>query len=195
MGGGPGTPPFPIVTKLVPCVGPKFEPVIVTNVPAGPEVGLMLVMVTGVTVKLKLLLAKPAADATTGPVVAPLGTRTVTPVSIQLCMVAGVPLKVIVSPGTDVPKFAPRIDMESPTVPKGGLTFVMVGVTVKGTKLLGTPFTLTNTFPVVAPDGTGTVMLVGLQFAGVARVTLKVTLLVPGDAPKLVPVIVTVAPT
>ena len=49
--------------------------------------------------------------------------------------------------------------------------------------------------PVVAPLGTGTTMLVALQLVGVAAVPLKVTVLVPCDAPKLVPVIVTDVPT
>jgi hypothetical protein len=33
------------VTVLAPCVAPKFVPLIVTDVPTGPEVGLMVVMV------------------------------------------------------------------------------------------------------------------------------------------------------
>ena len=182
-------------TALDACVGPKLLPVMVTEVPTGPEVGFKAVMVTGVTVKLKLLLAKPPAVTTSGPVVAPDGTSTAAPVSIQLCIVAGVPLNVTVSPGTRFPKFVPGIDMESPTAPKGGLTFVIVGVTVNGTKLLATPLTSMYAFPLVAPTGTGTVMLVALQFVGVAGVRLKVTVLVPCVAPKFVPVMVTEVPT
>jgi len=34
----------PKATLLVPCVAPKFEPVIITRVPTGPEVGEMVVM-------------------------------------------------------------------------------------------------------------------------------------------------------
>ena len=45
--------------EIVPCVAPKFVPVIVTEVPTGPELGLTLVMLGVVedTVKLKPLLA------------------------------------------------------------------------------------------------------------------------------------------
>ena len=45
--------------EIVPCVAPKFVPVIVTEVPTGPELGLTLVMlgVVGETVKFKPLLA------------------------------------------------------------------------------------------------------------------------------------------
>src|SRR6266704_1890798 len=67
-------------------------------------------------------------------------------------------------------------------------------VTVKLAPLLATPPTVTTTLPVVAPLGTGTTMLGSLQLVGVATVPLKVTVLVPCVAPKLVPVIVTDVP-
>jgi hypothetical protein len=67
---------------------------------------------------------------------------------------------------------------------------------VKLTPLLATPPTVTTTFPVVAPVGTGTAMLVALQLVGVpAAVPLNVTVLVPCVIPKFVPVIVTGVPT
>jgi hypothetical protein len=66
--------------------------------------------------------------------------------------------------------------------------------TVKFTPLLDVPPTLTTTFPVVAPLGTGATILVALQLVGVAVVPLKVTVLVPWVEPKLVPVIVTEVP-
>ena len=68
-------------------------------------------------------------------------------------------------------------------------------VTVKFTPLLATPPTVTTTFPVVAPVGNGTTMLVGPQLVGVPAVPLNVTVLVPCVAPKFVPVIVTDVPT
>ena len=61
--------------------------------------------------------------------------------------------------------------------------------------MLATPPTVTTTFPVVAPLGTGTTMLVALQLVGVAAVPLNFTVLVPCVAPKFVPVIVTDVPT
>jgi hypothetical protein len=81
------------VTALVPCVAPKFPPVIVTGVPAGPEAVLREVMLGGggtVTVKLTALLlrlATPPMVTTTGPVVAPEGTTTVMLVALQLVAV------------------------------------------------------------------------------------------------------------
>src|SRR5881397_949280 len=83
-------------------------------------------------------------------------------------------------------------------IPDVGLRPVMLGggtVTVKLTPLLATPPTVTTTFPVVAPLGTGTTMVVPLQLVGVAAVPLNVTVLVPCVPPKLAPVIVTDAPT
>jgi hypothetical protein len=65
-------------------------------------------------------------------------------------------------------------------------------VTVKATPLLATPFTVTTTFPVVAPVGTDVAMLVALQLVVVAAAPLNVT--VPVD-PRFVPVIVTAVPT
>jgi hypothetical protein len=61
--------------------------------------------------------------------------------------------------------------------------------------LLATPPTVTTTFPVVAPLGTGATIVVALQLVGVAAVPLNVTVLVPCVAPKFVPVIVTAVPT
>ena len=69
-----------------------------------------------------------------------------------------------------------------PTGPELGLTLVMLGlvaVTVKPTPLLVCPPTVTTTFPVVAPVGTGATMLVPLQLVGVATVPLNVTVFVP----------------
>jgi len=69
------------------------------------------------------------------------------------------------------------------------------GTTVKVTPLLSTPPTCTTTFPVVAPTGTGTPMLVSLQLVTVAVVPLNFTVLEPWLDPNVVPVIVTEAPT
>jgi hypothetical protein len=79
-----------------------------------------------------------------------------------------------------------------------GLMVTVIGaavVTVKLTPLLAAPPTVTTTFPVVAPLGTATAMLVALQLVGVPAVPLNVTVLVPCVAPKFVPVIVTEVPT
>src|SRR5580704_9592227 len=83
---------------------------------------------------------------------------------------------------------------EVATGPVVGFRLVMLGadvVIVNATPLLAIPPTVTTTFPVVAPEGTGTAMLVALQLEGVAAVPLNDTVLVPCEAPKFPPVIVT----
>jgi hypothetical protein len=69
---------------------------------------------------------------------------------------------------------------------------------VNATPALTTPLTVTTTLPdPVAPDGTVATMDVLLQLVIEAVVVVpgKVTVLVPCDEPKFIPVIVTVAPT
>jgi hypothetical protein len=150
------------------------------------------------TVKLTPLLATPPTVTTTLPVVAPLGTAAVMLAALQLVAVAVVPLNFTVLVPCVAPKFAPAIVTEAPTSPDVGFKLVMLGpgtVTVKLTPLLATPPTVTTTFPVVAPAGTGTTMLVVLQLVGTAPTPLNATVLVPCIAPKFAPVIVTDAPT
>ena len=93
-----------------------------------------------------------------------------------------------------MPKFEPVIVTAAPTGPLFGLMPVIDGVTVKLATLLFSPATVTNTFPTVALEGTGATMLVSLQVVGVVAAPAIVTVLVPCDAPKSVPVIVTEVP-
>jgi len=176
--------------------------VIVTEVPAGPDVGLRLLMLGPalVTVKLKPLLATPPTVTTTFPfpVGVPIGTGATMLVALQLVGAAGVPLNVTVLEPCGDPKFDPVIVTEVPTGPDVGLRPVMLGaalVTVKLTPLLALPATVTTTGPVVAPVGTGTTMLVSLQLVGVPAEPLNVTVLEPCVAPKLLPLMVTDVPT
>jgi hypothetical protein len=86
------------VTVLVPCVVPKFAPVIVTAVPITPELGFKFVMFGGpvVTVKAEPLLACPLTVTATLPVTAPAGTGATMLVALQLVGVAFTPAKVTV---------------------------------------------------------------------------------------------------
>jgi len=70
-------------------------------------------------------------------------------------------------------------------------------VTVKVAPLLATLFTVTITvaFPAARAVGTNTEMPVVLQLPGVTTIPLKVTVLLPWGAPKLVPAMVTDVPT
>ena len=83
-----------------------------------------------------------------------------------------------------------------PTVAALGVKVLMLGgtMTVNVIPLLGVPPTVTITLPVAAPAGTGAVMLVALQLVGVAVVPLNLTVLVPWEAPKLLPLMMTEVP-
>lgn len=166
-----------------------------TDDPTIPELGLRLLMLGGgITVKLEpLLWAPPEVVTTTFPVVAPAGAVAVMLLALQALIVAAVPLNVTVP--CDVPKFDPAMTTADPTAPVFGVRLLMLGVTVNVTPLLAWPLTVTMTLPVVAPAGTGTVIELALQLVGVADVPLKVTELVPWDAPKFEPAMTTEDPT
>jgi hypothetical protein len=70
---------------------------------------------------------------------------------------------------------------EVPTTPEvtDRLVILGAGTTVKLTPLLAAPATVTTTFPVVAPDGTGAPIVNALQLVGVVGVPLNVTKLEP----------------
>lgn len=59
------------------------------------------------------------------------------------------------------------------------LLILGAATTVKLTPLLGTPDAVTTTFPVVAPDGTGTAIVAALQLVGVPAIPWKLTDPVP----------------
>jgi len=166
-------------------------------VPASMLVVCTNLMVTTATVKVTPLLATPPTVTTTFPVVAPEGTGTTMLVLPQVVGDAVVLLNVTVLVPCVEPKFAPLMVTEVPTGPVVGLKLLMIGaeLTVKVTPLLATPPTVTTTFPVVAPEGTGTTMLVLLQLVGDAVTLLNVTVLVPCVEPKFVPLMVTDVPT
>ena len=174
---------------LVPCVEPKFDPVIVTDAPTGADVGLTLVMAGGgITMKFTPLLATPLTVTTTGPVVAPLGTNVVIFVEVQLNAADATPLNETSGAPWGERKLVPVIVTELVTRPEVGFRPVMPGggaVTMKFTPLLlNPPESVTVTGPVGAPGGTGTVILVSLQLTGVPNAPLNVTMLVPWRVPK-----------
>src|ERR1700739_3393591 len=117
------------------CVLPKFVPLIVTGVPAVPELTERLVIVgVGTTVKtipegldVELLVI------ITFPVVAPEGTVATTLEELHLVVVAVTPLKVT---EPEEPKLYPLIVTLAPTGPELGLSVVIVGSTVNGLVLL-----------------------------------------------------------
>src|SRR5919108_713936 len=103
-------------------------------------------------------------------------------VALQLVGVAAAPLKVTVLVPWAKPKPVPVIVTDVSTGPEVGLRLVMFGATLKGTPLLGVPPTKTTTLPEVAPEGTGTTIVVGFQLViGNDCVLLNATM--PGVAP------------
>src|SRR5215831_10321647 len=119
------------------------------------------------------------------PVVADAGTGTATLVSVQKVGAAKAPLNVTALIPCETPKLLPVRVTTVPDDPMDGLRFVRIGPCrmVKAAPLLGMPATVTTMFPVVAPTGTVTTMLVSLQAVGRAAVPLKLTILVPGVVP------------
>lgn len=135
---------------------------------------------------------------TTFPVVAPVGTFTPIEFALQKKGVATVPLNLTVLEPCVSKKFEPEIVIGVPTEPEFCERLPMLGggSSVKLIPLLFTPPTVTTTFPVVAPDGTATEMLVLFHVgAAAADVPLNLTVLVPCEEPNPVPVIVTEVPT
>lgn len=124
---------------LVPCVDPKFVPVIVTDVPTVPELSERLVMLgAATTVKLTPLLATPPIFTTILPVVAPAGTVATMLVAFQLVAVAVVPLNFTVLVPWEEPKPLPVIVTLAPTAPDVGDKLVTL-TTVKLAPLVSTP--------------------------------------------------------
>jgi hypothetical protein len=122
------------LTKVAPV---RSVPVIVTEVPTGPEAGVNEVIVgaaTTVTVKSVALVAVPPAVVTViGPVVAVAGTAVTIVVAVLDVITALVPRNL-----TEVApvRFVPVIATEVPTGPELGVNDVMVGAAVAATAKL-----------------------------------------------------------
>ncbi len=180
-----------VVVKPVPL---KFVPVIVTDVPTGPNAGVNEVIVgIPATPKSVALVAVLTVFVTVIlPEVAPVGTVAVIDVAeFNVKVVAETPLNL-----TEVvqPKFVPVIVTLVPTGPLGGVNDVIVGAaavpTTKTEALaVSVPGVTTTILPVVAAAGTVAVAVVSLTNASpVEEVPLKVTSVMPVNP---VPVIVT----
>jgi hypothetical protein len=184
------------VTRPVPCVAPKFVPVMVNGDPKPPPAAGEMLVIAGAAVTvnvLPLLATPPAAVTTTLPVTAPVGTVATMLVGLQLVIAAAsVPNFTPPLPCVE-PKFDPLIVTTEPTAPVFGARLAMLGagVTVNVDPLLGWPPTVTTTEPVAAPVGTGAVIDVALQAVGVDAIPLKLTVLLPCGVRKLVPAITT----
>jgi hypothetical protein len=126
-----------------------------------------------------------------------MGTGTMMLLADHIVGVVPMPLKVAVLAPMVAPKLAPEIVTDVVLGPFIGARLVMLGIgaTVNGTPLLATPPTVTTTFPVVAPAGTGTTILEAAHVVGRVSVPLNLRVLVPLVPPKFVPVTVIDLPT
>lgn len=118
------------LTVLLDGVALKLVPLIVTVVPTVPRVGLKLMMVGAGRVTMKLLLLTAVCPATLTvifPVVAPVGTATVSCVVVAVSTVAAVPWNLTVFRVGTCEKLVPTMVTAVPTGPKIGLKLVMVG--------------------------------------------------------------------
>src|SRR5574338_1050937 len=116
------------VPVLVPCVGRKFVPVIVTASPMCALVGVNDRKAgAGITVNVTPLLSAPPTITTTGPVVAPAGTGTAMLVSDQLVGAAVVPLNFTVLVPCVAPNLVPVIVTGQFTGPDVGFNASMCG--------------------------------------------------------------------
>jgi hypothetical protein len=131
----------------------KFVPLIWTEVPIGPLVGLNDVIVGApvvVTVKFVELVAVPSGLVTAiGPVVAPDGTVDVIFCALSIVNVADVPLKVTLVTFGPL-KLWPWIVTEVPTGPLAGENEVIVGAAARAASAPGrtTRITVSNTVDV-----------------------------------------------
>jgi hypothetical protein len=176
----------------------KFVPLIVTDEPAGPEIGeneLMVGLGGVVTLKLLELVAVPPGVVTRIlPSVAPDGTVAVILVEEFTVNEAETLLNVTLLTLT---KFDPLIVTEVPTGPELGEKELIVGaggeVTSKLVELVAVPpGVVTRILPSVAPDGTVAVILVEEFTVNEAETLLNVTAEVVKPLPlKLVPLMVT----
>jgi len=170
----------------------KFVPVIVTEVPTGPEVGENEVIVgAATTVKLVVLVAVPFRLVTEmGPEAAPGGTVAV--ICVDEFTVKDAEVLLNLTPVTLV-KFVPKMLTEVPTAPLVGENDVMVGAAatgmVKFVELVAVPLGLVTAIgPVKAPEGTMAVIWVDEFTVKVADVFLNLTSL---TLMKFVPVMLT----
>ena len=162
----------------VPAVVPKSFPETVTEAPMAPEVGeRVLILGPG---NQTALLPTPLTVTTTLPF--PDAAVATICVELQLLGVTLVPWKLTVLVPRVAPKWLPVIVTTVPPPPYVGERLVITGPldeTVNDTPLLAWPPTVTTTFPVVAPVGTGAIIFVAVQVVGVAVVPLNFTVLVP----------------
>lgn len=157
-----------------------MAPLITTEVPRGPLLGLMLLIVGAgsCTVKVGPATVMPLTVTLTAPLVAPAGTVVVKLVVVAAVTVAAVPLNFTLLFAAVGLKFVPVRVTVAPTTPLVGLMPVIVGelgVTVNDPLLvpLWRPLLTTVKGPLVAAAGIVTSMVASLQLVTPTTVPLS----------------------
>lgn len=175
----------------------KFEPVMVTDAPTSPLVGVKLVIFGGtVTVNALPLVAVSVPTVTViVPLVAPVGTATTNCVTVAELTVADWPLNLTALLVLVALKFVPLIVTEVPIGPTDGVKLAITGPTVKLLPLVAVfPSAVMLIVPVVAPVGTDVTSCVVVAELTVAAVPLKLIESLAATESNVVPVMVTLVP-
>ena len=159
----------------------RLVPLMMTAAPTGPLAGEIPVMVGVSTMKLELLVAVPPGVVTViGPVVAPIGTETVSCVAELTAISNALTATPLKATALAPSRFVPVMTTEVSVPPSPGVKPAMVGVpeavTVKLPLVAALPnAVVTTTGPVVAPAGTIAVISVDVLLVKLAGMPLNVT--------------------
>lgn len=186
------------VTTLFAIVVLKPVPERVTLDPVRPLVGKKLVIVGGTTKSSTDKVVRSCTVTLIFPVVAPAGTVTVRELTVAAVTVAAWELNLTIFSEGVLLKFFPTMVIDTPGKPLEGSILVISGELnmVKSVSEVAVfPSTRTVILPVVAVEGTVTVIVVGVTEVTVEGISLNLTILFDAVGLKLVPVITTVVPT
>src|SRR6185436_7709508 len=188
---------LPSHTWPLPCVEPKFVPLIVIESPARAVVGETLLMLGDVTVNATWFPHTPLCCTCALPLTEFAATVATICVLLQLTMLPAyvLPSHTWPLPCAD-PKLVPLIVTCVPGTPLDGLMLLIVGVMiVKVIELLHVPACCTDALPEATFESTVATICVSLQLTMLpASLLPSHTLPLPCTAPKPVPVSVTCVP-
>ena len=140
---------------------PKFEPVIVTEVPLAPELSEVPKMLAAkATVKVTPLLEVALLVTTTAQLDVPFGTSAAILAEVHETIDAATPLNVTVPVE---PKLLPAMLTSAPVGPAPGDKLVMFGRMVNGVELLETPEACTVKGAEPGPAGLGTMATIEVE--------------------------------
>jgi hypothetical protein len=186
------------LNRTVPLV-PKFDPEIVTELPAAPEAGAIVAIPGTIAICALLVAIDPAITLTLTFPTETLGICTRRVLGLQLRIWAGLPPIWTLPPFWASPKSDPEMKRDCPTWAEARESELSVGMTVNGNELLGAPASSTDTVPKpgAAVPGTEATITVSLHPVTSADDPLNTTVPDKLDcvSPKFDPEIVIDVPT